>query len=258
MDLKLDTKLGKNYTSKTQISKNITEPWIRDNFNCPFCNKKLKMYPQNNKCSDFYCDNCNEDFELKSKKGKFAKTKITGSSHKATIKKLKQNKFHLILLERNERKVTGLTFIPKNFFYDEMIEKRKPLKDGRVQCMIRVELIPSFAKIQYVRDGEEVEKKIIQYKLDKIKEFKNIDPQNKSWKLFLLSIIDKIPENIFSFKDLQKIYNDKENKKVIKKLFPNNKSIEGTVLKELQKLRDQKYIKFLNDEGIKGVYKKLF
>ena len=203
MNLILNTDLGNIYkTSNSQKSKIITEAWVLENFNCPFCNAKILQYPPNNKCADFYCQNCNEDFELKSTKGKFSKNKIIGAEYNSTIQKIKTHGSNWLLLERNDFSVTGLTLIPKYFFYDDMIQERKPLSDkaqrkGWIGCMIYINMIPSFGKIQFVKNAKEIDKKIVQYKLDKVSKFKNVNIKNKNWKLIVLSLIDALPDNIF-------------------------------------------------------------
>lgn len=101
MNLMLNTDLGNKYKrSNSQKAKAMTEAWISENFNCPFCNVKLSQYSPNNKCADFYCKKCNEDFELKSVKGKFSKSKIIGAEYNTTIEKIKTNNSNWLLLER--------------------------------------------------------------------------------------------------------------------------------------------------------------
>lgn len=259
MNLLLDTKLADAYKiSQSQKSKALTEPWVLNNFNCPFCNSKLYQHHANNKCADFYCKKCNEDFELKSCCGKFSRNKITGSAYEATVEKISSNKSsNWILLERNDEKVTGLIFIPKYFFYSDMIEKRNPLSDsaqrkGWIGCLIHLNMIPSFGKIQYVKNGKEVNKKLIKYKLDRAIKFKNIDPKHKDWKLEILSIIDSIPETTFSLDDLY------EHIEALKPNHQKNSNIDANIRGTMQCLRDEGYIKFLDSEGYRGLYQKLF
>lgn len=257
MNLMINNDFSKNYASNSQKSKNITEPWILENFPCPFCKSKLKQYPANNKCSDYYCEKCDEDFELKSIKGKFSKKKITGSEYFSTIEKINTKKPNWILLERNDIQVTGLTLIPNYFFYNDMIEKRNELSSkaqraGWTGCLIRVDMIPSFAKIQFVKNGVEVSEKIIKYKLSMINRFKNIDTEKKDWKLILMYLIDRIPDTIFSLNELY------SNIDEFKLSHPNNNFIKENIRHTLQLLRDEGYVKFLDSEGYKGIYLKLF
>ena len=195
---------------------------------------------------------------MKTINGKFPKNKMNGAGYKATLDKINSDKSsHWILLEHNNFTVNRLTFIPKYFFYDEMIEPRKELSEtakrhGRQGCRIALNMIPSFGKISYIKNNKEVDKKIINYKLGKASAFKKSDLKNKNWKLEVLSIVDSIPETIFSANDLYEFI------PMLEKKHPDNHHIDARIRETLQQLRDEGYIKFLDTEGFKGLYQKLF
>ena len=258
MNFAMNKDISDNYKSESQKARVITEAWILDNFKCPFCHSKLSQYTPNNKCADYYCKKCNEDFELKTINGKFPKGKMNGSGYKTTLDKIKSDKSsHWILLEHNNYIVNGLTFIPKYFFYDEMIEPRKKLSEtakrhGWQGCRIALNMIPSFGKISYIKNNKEVDKKIIEYKLGKASIFKKSNLKNKNWKLVVLSIVDSIPETIFSANDLYEFI------PMLEKKYHDNHNIDAKIRETLQQLRDEGYIKFLNKEGFKGLYQKIF
>ncbi|MBR5647896.1 restriction endonuclease [Candidatus Saccharibacteria bacterium] len=254
----MNTDIPGNYKNKSQKARVITEAWLLENFKCPFCNSKLAQYTANNKCTDYYCKKCNEDFELKTINGKFPKGKMNGASYKATLEKINSDKSsHWILLEHNNFTVNRLTFIPKFFFYDEMIEPRKELsktakRHGWQGCKISLNMIPSFGKISYIKNNKEVDDKIINYKLEKASGFKNANLKNKNWKLEILSLIDSVPETVFSASDLYEYIPALEEK------HPDNHNIDAKIRETLQQLRDEGYVKFLDKEGFKGLYQKLF
>ena len=138
-----------------------------------------------------------------------------------------------------------------------MIEPRKKLTEtakraGLQGCRIALNMIPSFGKITYIKNNKEIDKKIINYKLLKVSAFKNSNLKNKSWKLELLSIIDSIPETIFSVNDLYEFISELEKK------HSNNHHIDAKIRETLQQLRDEGYVKFLDTEGFKGLYQKMF
>lgn len=258
MNFVMNTYISNNYKNKSQKARIITEAWILSNFKCPFCHSKLTQYIANNKCADFYCKKCNEDFELKTINGKFPKDKMNGASYQATLDKINSDKSsHWILLEHDNFVVNTLIFIPKYFFYDEMIEPRKELGDtakrhGWQGCRIALNMIPSFGKISYIKNKKDVDKKIIDYKLKRTAAFKKFDLKNKNWKLEILSLIDSIPETIFSINDLY------EFMPTLKEKHPNNHNIDARIRETLQQLRNEGYVKFLNKDGFKGLYQKLF
>ena len=258
MNFKMNTEMSENYKSNSQKARVVTEVWILENFKCPFCHSKLSQYTANNKCADYYCKKCSEDFEFKIINGKFSKDKMNGAAYQATLDKINSNKAsHWILLEHNNYVVSGLTFIPKHFFYDEMIEPRNKLSEsarraGWQGCRIALNMIPSFGKIEYIKNGKEVDKKIIEYKLSKASTFKKSNLKNKNWKLEILSLVDSLHETIFSASDLYSFIPMLEIK------HPDNHHKEARIRETLQQLRDDGYIKFLDTEGFKGLYQKLF
>lgn len=146
-----------------------------------------------------------------------------------------------------------MTFISKCFFYDSIVESRDPLKAtarraGWQGCKINLRMIPSFGKIKYIKDNQAIDKKIISYHLKMAKPFKNANLKEKSWKLEILSLIDSLPENIFTLKELEKLIPTIQDK------HPNNKHIDAKFRQALQILRDEGYLLFLGN----GLYQKLF
>ena len=92
---------------------------------------------------------------------------MNGAGYQATLDKINSDKSsHWILLEHSDFTVNGLTFIPKYFFYDEMIELRKELsatakRHGWQVFRISLNMIPSFGKISYMKNNKEVDKKLL-------------------------------------------------------------------------------------------------
>ncbi len=62
------------YTSGSQNARAWTEAWVSAWAYCPHCgNAKMSQFPNNSPLADFHCASCNEEFELKSQKGKFGR-----------------------------------------------------------------------------------------------------------------------------------------------------------------------------------------
>lgn len=75
MNLSLNTKLIQGYRSNSQIARVLTENWVKENSYCPCCGEiSLNNFANNRPVADFYCKNCSEEFELKSKTGKLTNT----------------------------------------------------------------------------------------------------------------------------------------------------------------------------------------
>lgn len=254
MNMKLKVELGESYNSSRQKARVTTESWVIENCKCPFCGGELKSFKNNNKCSDFYCGKCNDSFELKSKKGKFSKT-INGSEYKTTLEKVRSNENpNWLLLEHDGLNVTGFVLIPKYFIYDEMIIPRKPLgqnarRAGWQGCKLDLEKLPSFGKISLIKDCRVTEGKIVNYRLKQAECFKNSNIKEKGWKLEILSYVDSLSDNVFTYNQMKSFF------PVLKESHPNNNHIDKKVSQVLQQLRDLGFIRFIDNDGL---YMKLF
>jgi type II restriction enzyme len=68
MQLILNSNLATRYKSQSQKTRVLTEDWVNSQIFCPSCGYHIENYENNRPVADFYCSNCNEEFELKSKK----------------------------------------------------------------------------------------------------------------------------------------------------------------------------------------------
>ena len=83
----------------------------------------------NSPVADFLCGACNEEFELKSQKGKFG-AKVADGAYKTKCERLAASNNPNLLLMNYDLKslaVVNLLIVPKHFFVREIIEERKPL-----------------------------------------------------------------------------------------------------------------------------------
>lgn len=70
MNLNFDVNLALDYSSSTQKARVLTESWVANNMYCPRCgNVYIRHFPNNSPVADFYCTECNNEYELKSKAG---------------------------------------------------------------------------------------------------------------------------------------------------------------------------------------------
>jgi len=248
MNLSFDNQIGSNYNSASQKIRVISESWLKKQGYCPSCGSNLLQYPNNKASKDFYCNNCTEDFELKSKNSNFV-NKITDGAYSTMINSLRsssRSNFFLLSYDKNTSSVKELCIIPKHFFIPNIIEKRKPLADnarrkGWVGCNILLTSIPHSGKIFYVR------KSIIEDKSDVLKNWsktlflrdKSLE-KSKGWLFDIMNCIDKIGIKDFTLNDVYRFEN------MLKELHPENNFIKDKIRQQLQVLRDKGYLKFTN------------
>lgn len=88
MNLFFDNKICLKYKSASQVARIVTEYWLAQNMFCPICGAPLlHQYTANKPVTDFYCDLCKSDFELKSYKSNEGKIKhkITDGAFRTMI-----------------------------------------------------------------------------------------------------------------------------------------------------------------------------
>ncbi len=251
MNLKLDQNLTKEYTNESQKIRVMTESWVLNQVYCPNCGGHINEYVNNKPVADFYCKKCSEDFELKSKKGKFGK-KVSAGAYSQMIKRInspeKPNFFFMAYLQALE--VGSFFVVPKHFFVSEIIEKRKALSEsarraGWIGSNILFSKIPKAGQIFYIENGKEISKKDVLEKWQKtifLKQIKKSDA--KGWILDIMNCIDALNKKEFS---LEEMYSFEKN---LKQIHPENNNIRAKIRQQLQFLRDKNYLEFKG----KGLY----
>ena len=232
----------------------MTETWVKANGYCPSCgNENLNGIKNNSPVADFICKNCNSEFELKSKKGGFA-SKVVDGAFKTMLERINSdNNPHFFFLNYSiiNLDVQDFFVIPKYYFTDDIIEKRKPLSNkakraGWVGCNIVIQNIPINGKIFYVKNG------IIQNKTKVIELWSKTNfigkqkLESRSWSIEILKLIEGIKTNEFNLKEVYKFENE------LKLKFPKNNFIKDKIRQQLQILRDQGLLEFKGN----GTYKK--
>ena len=79
MQLRLYVETAKGYSSLAQRIRVMTEHWVNRSAFCPNCGSGLSQFGNNKPVADFYCGNCSEEYELKSKNGNVGKKIVDGA-----------------------------------------------------------------------------------------------------------------------------------------------------------------------------------
>lgn len=247
MKLSFDTQLADNYTSQSQKVRVLSEAWVDNDIFCPNCGHlDIDKYPNNQPVADFYCSNCKEEYELKSKQDSVG-AKIVDGAYRTMIERLQSSNnpnFFLLNYDLKSFEVLNFLVIPKHFFVPEIIEKRKPLSStarraGWVGCNILLNHIPQTGKIFFVRDGaiEPKEKVLSDWKKTLfLRDEKEISA--KGWLLDTMLCVEKIGHKEFSLDEMYAFEND------LSKKHPDNRHIKDKIRQQLQVLRDKGYLEF--------------
>lgn len=243
------------YTSKSQIARVLTESWTESQMYCPVCGyPTISKFPNNRAVADFFCPNCKNEFEQKSKNGVLG-AKIADGAYDTFIQRISSNNnpdFFIMSYSLDRMRVESLQYVPKFFFVPEIVEKRKPLSDnakrkGWVGCNILFNKIPIQGRIPVIVNSVPVEKSVVLSKVAMIQQIRTDDLSARGWLLDVLTCVNSIESGTFS---LNMVYGF-ENALGAK--HPNNNNIRAKIRQQLQQLRDRGVIAFLGN----GHYKKL-
>jgi type II restriction enzyme len=248
MNLSFDTTLADKYMSQSQKIRVLTEHWVDNQVYCPNCGHlQINRYENNRPVADFFCSNCREDYELKSKKDVIGK-RIVDGAYRTMIERLRDsNNPNLFLLNYDLKTFEVLNFlvIPKHFFVPEIIEQRKPLSQtavraGWVGCNILLKNIPETGKIFFVKN------KVIKRKAEVLAEWRKTlflrrekDISAKGWLIDIMVCVEKMGRKEFS---LEEVYGFE---KVLSLKHPDNHHIKAKIRQQLQFLRDKGYLEFI-------------
>jgi len=255
MDLFFDLSLMRDYNNKSQIARVLTENWVSRNAYCPNCGNELTEFENNRPVADFFCENCKEEFELKSKKANKIGKKIVDGAYSTMIERITSDtspNFFFLTYNNDNLKVNNFLIIPNFYFIPDIIERRKPLSStarraGWVGCNIDITQVPKNGLIFLVENSEIVPKEKVQSKWKGTEFLRTKKGESRGWILDIMNCVDAIQEETFTLKE---IYAFEES---LKLKHPNNNFIKDKIRQQLQLLRDKGIIEFKG----KGNYKKV-
>lgn len=254
MNLILDKSLADGYRSNSQIARILTENWVAQNSYCPCCGCVSLMEFENNRpVADFYCKECNEEYELKSKNGKLVNTIMDGAYSSMIERINSENNPNLFFLTyTNQLNISDFLIIPKQFFTTDIIIERPPLANtarraGWIGCNIDISKVSDSGKVFLVKNGKIINKQIVQDSFKKTLFLREKSKNAKGWILDILNCIDLINKETFM---LEEVYAFEEK---LKLKYPQNNFVKDKIRQQLQILRDKGIIEFNG----RGRYRKI-
>ena len=255
MNLNFDNIQVSQYHSASQIARVKTESWVANNMYCPRCgNLHINHFENNRPVADFYCPNCKNEFELKSKTGSIDK-KINDGAYVTMIERITSNQnpdFFFMNYSKENQCVKDFILIPKHFFVPDIIEKRKPLAEtarraGWIGCNILISKIPEQGRVHIIQNGKINDMQSVLQKVNKGKLLEVGDLKARGWLMDILNCVNNIPTEKFSLA-MMYAFTDYLSSK-----HPQNNNVQAKIRQQLQLLRDLGFIEFLG----KGQYRKL-
>jgi len=241
-----DPNAVRGYKSRSQIVRILTENWFEENMYCPACgNLSVRRCKDNTPLIDFWCEDCNKFFQLKSR-GTPLGSKVVDAAHNTMIQAIISNKipnFFFLHYVPDKLMVHDLVAVPNYFIGVEHIEKRKPLpptarRAGWVGCNILFGNIPKEGRISVIQNGSiRIKEKVVKQWAD----FDFISKQrieNRGWIYDILICINRLGKEQFT---LSELYGFEE---LLSHKHPTNFNIKPKIRQQLQILRDKGLLRF--------------
>lgn len=252
-DLQFDLSLCEGFKSKSQAVRVMSEQWFATNMYCPCCgNSRLVKQKNNEPAFDFLCEQCGENFELKSH-SKESK-KVPDGSYNTMIARIKSdsNPALFLLQYAIDYEVVNLTLTPSFFLTPDYIEARKPLpptarRSGWQGCDILYGAIPIQGKIPIIKDSRVIEVASVVKRYERLKGLYTSRIETRGWLLDVLSCVNEIDRQEFTLRDVYQFVD------VLQEKHEQNRHVKDKIRQQLQRLRDSNVIEFLGN----GHYRKV-
>lgn len=236
------------YSSGSQSARIWTERWVRSWAYCPHCgHAKIEPFPNNSPLADFFCPSCEEEFELKSQKGRFGR-KVSDGAFKTKCERLAaSNNPNLLLMNYDFKSlsVVNLFIVPKHFFVRELIEERKPLavtarRAGWVGSNILLGRVPESGKIHVVQNGVIRPKDVVLAEWQKTLFLRDEPLRTRGWLLDVMRCVESLGKREFTLDDVYAF------ERKLSQLYPGNQNVRPKIRQQLQFLRDRGFIEFVS------------
>ena len=253
MDIYFDTSLALKYKSQSQAARVMTEEWVKANMFCPRCgNPRLSHFKNNRKVADFFCSECKNEYELKSKQGKIGH-RVADGAYNTFIERITSDSnpdFFVMSYNATAFCVENLWMIPKHFFIPSIVEKRKPLsasarRAGWVGCNIIFDEVPEQGRISIIKNRIPVCKKAVIKRVSLSSRLETANLESRGWLFDVLHCINQLQKSTFSLNDIYQFEYE------LKRRYPNNNNIRPKIRQQLQVLRDKGFLEFID----RGVYR---
>jgi Dam-replacing family/Dam-replacing HTH domain len=236
------------YSSGSQSARAWTEAWVSTRAYCPHCgNTKISAFPNNSPLADFFCTSCNEEFELKSQRGKFGAKVLDGEFKTKCARLAASNNPNLLLMNYDLKSlaVVNLFIVPKHFFVREIIEERKPLaatarRAGWIGSKILLDRVPESGKIHIVQNSLIRAKELVLADWQRTLFLRNESPETRGWLLDVMKCVESLGKSDFT---LDEVYAFERH---LGELYPGNQNVKPKIRQQLQYLRDRGFIDFVS------------
>lgn len=212
---------------------------------CPACeSNRLSPSRTNTPAIDFTCPRCEQLFQLKGLKG-WNPQKLVDAGYDAMIRAIRADRVpNLLVLQYSAAWcVMNLLLIPRTFFSESIIEKRKPLapharRAGWIGCNILLGRIATDGKIAMVSDGKVLSRQKVRDEFSRARRLAGVPPSVRGWTLEVLGVVRRLGKSSFSLGDVYEFESE------LRSSHPLNLNVRLKIRQQLQVLRGLGLLKF--------------
>jgi type II restriction enzyme len=209
MNLRCSVELAAGYKACSQIARVLSEEWCSRELYCPACDSsRILRSRTNTPAIDFTCPKCEQSFQLKSLRN-WNPNRVLDAGYDAMIRAIRADTApHLLLLQYTSKWcVANVLLIPRMFFTESTIEKRKPLSStarraGWVGCNILLGGIPADGRIAMVSNGVPEPEQRVRKEFERVKGLADLPPLLRGWTVDVLNAIRTLKRRQFSLQEL--------------------------------------------------------
>lgn len=246
MNLQFTTQAAAAYASRSQVARALSEDWCRRELYCAACDSdRLLQSRPNTPTADFTCPRCSQLYELKSSRN-WNPRKIVDAGYEAMVRAIRGDRTpNLLFLHYSaDSCVSNLLLVPRVFFTESVIEKRKPLnpqarRAGWVGCNILLDHIPDDGKIILVSAGATIPAQQVRKEFSRVRSLAELPPSKRGWTVDVLALVRRLQKPQFSLGDLYDFELE------LRTMHPQNKNIRAKIRQQLQTLRDMHILRFI-------------
>lgn len=245
MNLECRPELAAAYKAAPQIARVLSEEWCTREMYCPACDSShLTQSRANTPAVDFACPRCEQLFQLKSLKN-WNPRKIPDAGHEAMLRAIRSDRAPapFVLQYSSNWLVQNLVLIPRAFFTESVIEKRKALglqarRAGWIGCNILLSQIPADGKIAVVSAGRAAPEQRVRQEFSRVRKLADLSPSQRGWTVDVLNAVRRLGKTEFSLQELYAFEG------ILKEAHPGNQNVRPKIRQQLQVLRDLDLIEF--------------
>ncbi len=253
MELSLDPSLAEGYSNRSQIARVVTEHWANENLFCPACpSDHLDQLRANARVRDFDCPDCKSSYQLKSSEKAFGRS-VSNSAYEPKMRAIQNGQAPNYMFLRYSRQrwvVMDLFIIPGHFITPAIVEKRPPLpptarRAGWVGSNILLRALPGDACVSVVVNETVLPSQDVRNAWSRFAFLGQGENAKGGWTADVLMCVRRMQEmtssDEFVLQDFYRAFED-----YLAGLHPENRNVQPKIRQQLQILRDNGVLEFLN------------